>query len=299
MSISGSLDLAVDRAVAIGCECLQIFYGSPRQWRPVIYPDEAMHRFVNTRRAAMLDPLVVHAAYLVNLAAPNREHRRRSIASLLASTRGAERLDGLGVVTHMGSRMGADRSAALRRVAASIRHVLDRTTRALVLLENSAGGGGHLGADFADLRAVLDHLDRHPRVGICLDTAHLFAAGWDLRTRAGVDAMVDAFDRAVGWTHVRLMHFNDSRGALGSRIDRHENIAEGWIGPDGFRALLAHPWLRPLPGIIETPGFDRAGPDRKNLTRLKRLRGLRRTPPQRPPRTHLTSSHAAHRGGVS
>ncbi len=299
VSISGSLDLAIDRAVAIGCECLQIFYGSPRQWREVVYPEDAIRRFVTKRRAAMLDPLVSHAAYLVNLAAPNREFRRKSIASLLATMRGVERLDGFGAVTHLGSRMGTDRRAALRRAAASIRQVLDRTTRAMVLLENSVGAGGTLGADFEDLRAVRDLLEGDPRVGFCLDTAHLFATGWDLRTSTGIDAMTVAFDRRVGWTHVRAIHLNDSKGALGSRIDRHENIGEGWIGPDGFRALLAHPRLRSLPGIIETPGFDREGPDRRNITRLKRLRGLRRTSPQRPPRTHISTTHLGRQGGIS
>ncbi len=292
VSISGSLDLAIDRAMAIGCECLQIFYGSPRQWRQITYPDDALVRFVTKRRATPLDPLVAHGAYLVNLAAPNREYRRKSIDSLLATVRGIERLEGLGAVTHLGSRMGTRRSAALRRVAASVRAVLDDTTRAMVLLENSAGSGGHLGADFEDLREVLDHLNQDPRVGICLDTAHLYAAGWDLRTRAGVAAMVAAFNGAVGWEHVRLLHLNDSKGTLGSRLDRHENIGEGWIGPDGFRALVTHPRLRALPGIIETPGFDRKGPDRKNIARLKRLRGDR-APRARP----KTSRSGDLRGG--
>ncbi|MGH2404900.1 MAG: deoxyribonuclease IV, partial [bacterium] len=248
VSISGSLDLAIDRAVAIGCECLQIFYGSPRQWRQVVYPDDAIRRFVTKRRAAMLDPLFGHSAYLVNLAAPNREVRRNSIASLVATMRGLERLDGLGAVTHLGSRMGTPRAVALRRAAASVRSILDRTTRVLLVLENSVGAGGHLGAEFEDLAEMHALLDHDPRVGFCLDTAHLFASGWDLRTSAGIDAMVQAFDRSVGWRHVRLIHLNDSKGALGSRIDRHENIGEGWIGPDGFRALLTHPRLRPLPG---------------------------------------------------
>lgn len=247
----------------------------------------------------MLDPLVTHAAYLVNLAAPHREYRRKSMISLLATLRGAERLEGLGAVTHLGSRMGTPRPLALRRAASSIRSILDRTTRAVVLLENSVGAGGLLGAEFDDLAEMLDLLDHNPRIGVCLDTAHLFATGWDLRTPAGIDGMVQAFDRTVGWRHVRLIHLNDSKGALGSRIDRHENIGEGWIGLDGFRALLAHPRLRPLSGIIETPGFDRAGPDRKNITRLKRLRGLRRTSPQRPPRTHLAPSSSGRQGGVS
>lgn len=278
MSIAGSLDLAIDRASAIGCECLQIFYGSPRQWRTVIYPDEGLDRFVEKRRRAHLDPLVAHASYLVNLGASNRTYHRKSIDSLVATVRGVERLDGLGAVTHLGSRMDSPRSAALRRVAGSVRTILEATHRAMVILEHSAGAGGSLGASFDDLKAALDLLHGDPRVGICLDTAHLFAAGWDLRTPPGVDAMFAAVDRAIGWNRVRLLHLNDSLGALGSHVDRHQNIGEGWIGTDGFRAIIGHPRIRPLPGIIETPGFDHKGPDRKNLARLRRLQGIGRRP---------------------
>jgi len=277
VSISGSLDLAVDRAQALGCECLQIFYGSPRQWRTISYADEVVARFCHKRRAVHLDPLVAHGAYLVNLAAPSREVRRRSIASLLATARGVERLGGLGAVTHLGSRLGAPRRQALKRIAGSVREILDGTDRVMVLLENSAGSGDSLGAAFEDFRDILDLLEGEPRVGVCLDTAHLFAAGWDLRSRDAVDAMVDAFDRAAGWERVRVLHLNDSKVALGAHVDRHENIGEGYLGIDGFRAIVTHPRLRPLPGIIETPGFDQQGPDRRNLARLRRLRGDRRS----------------------
>ncbi len=273
VSISGSLDLAIDRAVAIGCDCLQIFYGSPRQWRQSVFPDDAIERFIHKRRAAGLDPLVAHAAYLVNPGTPDRDLRRRSIASLLATLRGVERLEGLGMVTHLGSRMQSPKGIALRRVAAAARHILGASERAMVLLENSAGSGGTLGATLDDLAAALDGVHGDPRVGVCLDTAHLFASGWDLRTPDGVEEMVRAADRAVGWDRVRVLHLNDSMGALGSRRDRHANIGEGLIGSSGFRAILAHPRLRALPGIIETPGFDNAGPDAKNLARLRRLAG--------------------------
>ena len=284
VSISGSLDLAIDRAVAIGCECLQIFYGSPRQWRTILYPDEMLDRFIDKRRRARLEPLVAHAAYLVNLAAPERNDRQRSMTSLLTTVRGVERLDGLGAVTHLGSRMTTPRAKALRRVAASVRSVLDRTERAVVLLENSAGAGGTLGATFEELAAVLDALHGDTRVGICLDTAHLFAAGWDLRTREGVGAMVEAVERAAGWDRVRLIHLNDSQGTLNSHVDRHQNIGEGQIGTDGFRAIVNHPRIRPLPGIIETPGFDNTGPDKKNLQRLARL--------------HVSVRRSSHKGMV-
>lgn len=276
VSISGSLDLAIDRAVAMDCDCLQIFYGSPRQWRISVYPDDVLERFVHKRRAAGLDPLVAHAAYLVNPGSPDRDIRRRSAASLRATLLGIERLEGLGVITHLGSRLSSRRGAALRRCATMVRQTLADGARAMLLLENSAGSGGTLGATFDDLAAVLDGVHGDPRVGVCLDTAHLFASGWDLRTPAGIEEMVAAADRTVGWDRVRVLHLNDSEGALGSRRDRHANIGEGLIGSRGFRALLAHPRLRTLPGIIETPGFDDAGPDARNLARLRRLAGVTR-----------------------
>jgi deoxyribonuclease-4 len=282
VSISGSLDLAIDRAVAVGCECLQIFYGSPRQWRIISYPDDQIARFKTKRRRAGLHPLVGHASYLVNLAAPDEALRRRSIASLLATTRGIERLDGLGTITHIGSRMGAPLAVALKRVAASVRAVLDRTDRAMVLLEGSAGGGGTIGATFGEIGAIIDLLHDDRRVGVCLDTAHLYGAGWDLHTRAGIDAMVAASRRAFAWRRVRVVHLNDSAAPLGSHLDRHDNIGAGHIGLDGFRAIVTHPAIRRLPGIIETPGFEDEGPDRKNLARLRRLQGATRRGPRRP-----------------
>jgi apurinic endonuclease APN1 len=141
----------------------------------------------------------------------------------------------------------------------------------MVFLEGSAGAT--LGGSFAELRAILDAVDGHPRVGICLDTAHLFAAGWDIRTAGGVTRMLDAFDEAIGLDRLRIVHLNDSSATCGSRLDRHENIGQGAIGLKGFRAIVRERRLRGLPGIIETPGFDRAGPDRRNLEILRVLRG--------------------------
>lgn len=271
VSISGSLDLAVDRAVAIGADCLQIFYGSPRQWRIYTYPEEVLDRFVRRRRRARLDPLVAHAAYLVNLGSPRKPFLRRSVASLVATVRGVERLGGLAAVTHLGSRASSTRAAALRRASGALRQVLESTERAMVLVENGAGAGQTLGASIDDLAEVVGALEAHPRVGLCLDTAHLFAAGWDLRTAGGIDALVREIDSSVGWERVRLLHLNDSASALGSHLDRHANIGEGAIGLDGFRAIVNHPRLRKLPGVIETPGFNRSGPDRENLSTLRRL----------------------------
>ncbi len=283
VSIAGRLYEAIPRATAIGCECLQIFVGSPRQWRLVSYDPADLAEFRRRRAGAGLEPLVAHASYLVNFASADPELFRRSVESLAHTVRGMDALDGLAAITHLGSTHGAGWSECCDRVARALRTVLAQSARAMVLLEGSAGGT--IGGTFEQLRDVLDAAGRSPRLGICLDTAHLFAAGWDIRTPQGVADMVDAFDRRVGLQWLRVLHLNDSKSALGSRLDRHENIGEGRIGRGGFRAVFGHPALRDLPGLIETPGFDRRGPDRRNLMTLRRLRAASRLP--------LRGTHAA------
>lgn len=270
VSIAGRIYDAIPRATAIGCECLQIFVGSPRQWRVVPYDPADITEFRRRRARAGLEPLVAHASYLVNFATADPELHRRSVDSLTHTVRGMEALGGLGTITHLGSTLGAAWEECCDRVALALRTVLRRSSRTMVLLEGSAGGT--IGGTFEQLRDILDAAGRSPRLGVCLDTAHLFASGWDLRTPEGVAAMVDAFDHRVGLRRLRVLHLNDSKSALGSRLDRHENIGSGQIGREGFRAVFGHPALRDLPGLIETPGFDRRGPDRRNVTALKRLR---------------------------
>ncbi|HEV2357897.1 MAG TPA: deoxyribonuclease IV [bacterium] len=279
VSIAGHLYDAIPRATAIGCECLQIFVGSPRQWRLVSYAPADLAEFRRRRARAGLEPLVAHASYLVNLASPDPALFRRSVDSLTHTIRGIEALDGLAAIIHPGSTQGAEWDECCGRVALALRTVLAHSSRAMVLLEGSAGGT--IGGTFEQLRDVLDAAGRSPRLGVCLDTAHLFAAGWDIRTPKGVAGMVDAFDRRVGLRWLRALHLNDSKGALGSRLDRHENIGEGLIGRGGFRAIVRHPALSDLPGLIETPGFDRRGPDRRNVMMLKALRGTAPPPGRR------------------
>ena len=275
VSITGKIYDAIPRAVTLGCECLQIFIGSPRQWRLVRYPVADLAEFRRRRAAAGLNPLVAHAMYLVNLASPDRGLYRRSIAALAHSLQGIDALRGFAAITHIGSAMGRPWPEARARVARALRSALAESARAIVLLEGSAGGS--LGGTFEELRQILEETGDARRVGICLDTAHLFAAGWDLRTPAGVAAMAEACDRTIGLRRLRALHFNDSKARLGSHLDRHENIGAGAIGLAGFRAVLAHPALADLPGFIETPGFARKGPDRRNVSTLKRLRaGVRK-----------------------
>jgi deoxyribonuclease IV len=289
VSISGRLYDAVPRAQALGCECLQIFFGSPRQWRLVSYPADELEEFRRRRDAARLDPLVAHTSYLINLASPDPHLYRRSVVSLVHTLQGMDALGGLAAITHIGSPLGTPWPDARARIAWALRAALRESARAMVLLEGSAGGS--LGGTFEQLREILDETGERRRLGICLDTAHLFAAGWDLRAPAGVDAMVRAVGRVIGLRRLQALHLNDSKAALGSHLDRHENIGEGEIGRAGFRAILTHPALKDLPGFIETPGFEQAGPDRKNIDVLKRLRSAaprivtpRKVAPRRPRR---------------
>lgn len=275
VSIRQSIHLAVDRAAAIGAECLQIFVGSPRQWREIVYAEDDLDLFIAKRRRTGLDPLVAHTAYLINLGAGDMELYRKSTGALIYALRAMDRLGGLGAITHLGSRGARSWEAALARVTAALTVALEATERAMILLEHSAGAGGHLGGTFEELAEILDRMDHHPRLGVCLDSCHMFAAGWDIRTPEGVNQTLRAFDRTVGLRYLRAMHLNDSKAPLGSRVDRHEDIGAGRIGIRGFRALVNHPRLRRLAGFIETPHFEEDVPDRRNLELLRRLRAGR------------------------
>jgi deoxyribonuclease-4 len=283
VSIRGALHLAVDRAVAIGCECLQIFVGSPRQWREVSYSEHDFDLFVSKRRQAQLDPLVAHTAYLINLASADPQLYARSTGALIYALRIMDRLGGKAAITHLGSRGTRVWPDAVARVVAALRVALEATDRAMILLEHSVGAGGQVGGTFEELRDILEAVHFHPRVGVCLDSCHLFAAGWDIRTAPGVAGMLREFHRTVGFEHLQAFHLNDSQGALGSRLDRHANIGRGRIGRAGFAALVNHPRLRRLAGFIETPGFDHHGPDQRNLRLLKQLRAAGGTRARRRP----------------
>ncbi|MBI2973244.1 MAG: deoxyribonuclease IV [Armatimonadetes bacterium] len=273
VSIAGSIHFAVDRAVRIGCECLQIFVASPRQWREILYSDDDLDLFIEKRRKAKLDPLVAHTAYLINLAAADMELYRKSTGALIYAVKTMDRLHGLGAITHLGSRGNRPWPAALARLRAALAVALEATDRAMIIIENSVGAGGQIGGSFEEIGDLLEAMEWHPRLGVCLDSCHLFAAGWDIRGPKGVNEMVNAFDKTVGIKRLTAFHLNDSKTPLGSKVDRHENIGEGRIGRGGFRALVNHPKLTRVPAFIETPHFEADVPDRKNLDLLKRLRG--------------------------
>jgi deoxyribonuclease-4 len=281
MSIAGGLPLAVDRAVAHGCDALQIFSKSSNQWRARPLGDDEGRAFRARGDGAGLGAVVAHASYLINLGTAEPALRARSVEAFGIEIDRAEALGLLGVVIHPGCYTTGSEEDGLRLVADAVRRLLRerRRGRTMVLLEHTAGQGTSLGWRFEQLARVIRHLGGHPRVGVCLDTCHLFAAGYDLATERGYRDTFEAFRRTVGFDRLRVFHVNDSKKALGSRRDRHEHIGRGELGLPAFRRLVNDHRFRRLPMLLETPKTEgRAAKsiavDPLDEMNLKVLRGL-------------------------
>lgn len=278
MSIAGGVDQAVRRGARVGCEALQIFTANNTQWRGRLLPEGEVAAFRAALRATGIGPVVSHANYLINLATRDRALGRRSRAAFREELRRAEVLQIPYVVLHPGSHGGAGESDGLQRVATALAEILDdprpaRSGGPRVLLETTAGQGTALGYRFEHLARLRELLGGAAGLGVCLDTCHVFAAGYDVRTPRDVARTLAAFDAVVGLRHLKALHLNDSRRELGSRVDRHEHIGRGRIGLTGFAAFLRHRRLRGLPMLLETPkGTDFVRADRRNLRVLRRLR---------------------------
>jgi deoxyribonuclease IV len=273
VSTAGGLSTCVGRAQALGAECMQIFLSTPHRWQEPHHPDEQVQEFGRLVGESSIGPNFAHAAYLINLAAEEPALRRRSIQSLLVGAAWADRVGLAGVVVHLGSGRGQPVQEAEVQVATALEQVLANGTRCAILLENSAGSGDLLGSRFEQIGGVFDRLGRDERLGLCMDTAHTFASGYDLRVDDGIERALDEISRSVGLERLKLIHANDSKVGLGSAVDRHENIGRGHLGEQAFRRMLAYPVLAPLPWVLEVPGYDDKGPDLQNVLDLKRLAG--------------------------
>lgn len=275
VSAAGGLATTVLRAQEIGAECIQLFVGAPQRWFSARYSDEEVGDYLRLVREVAIGPNVVHAPYLVNLASPEEALRRRSIDALVHQMHWCERLGIMGLVVHVGSARGAlTHAEAIQLVADGIEEVLRRSKSVAFLIENTAGMGSSIGSDFREIGEIVARLGHDPRIGVCLDTAHTFEAGYDIVSRTGLDRVLEELDRAVGIDRIAAVHANDSKTRFGSNVDRHENIGYGFLGEDGLANIMTHPVLRDLPFYLEVPGFAGRGPDRENVVLLRRLAGL-------------------------
>jgi deoxyribonuclease-4 len=271
VSSSGGIHTAIDRIEAMGGDSVQVFTQSPRTWRPTKHDPANFERFKERRAEAGIGAVLCHALYLVNLASPNDDVYEKSIASLRNTTEVACAIEADAVVFHVGSHQQAGLETGLERVVPALEQVLELCTDTTwLLIENSAGAGGTIGRSVDELALLVERLGRHPRLGVCLDSCHLFVSGYDVTKRKELDRVVDELDRSVGLDRLRALHVNDAQAPLGSNRDRHANIGDGLLG-DRLTVFLGHPAFADLPAVLEVPGKDGKGPDADELRKLKEL----------------------------
>ena len=273
VSSSGGIDTAIDRIHALGGDCVQVFTQSPRMWRPTAHAQEAIERFRAKRAEAKIGGVVCHALYLVNLAAPNDTVYDKSVQTMRATVDVARAIEAEAVIFHVGSHLGAGLRPALTRTCKALAQILERCDGdTWLLIENSAGTGGTIGRSLDELQTLLDRLDGHPRLGVCLDSCHLYASGYDVTDPEKVDGLVREIDDRIGLDRLRALHINDSATPLGSNRDRHADLLQGEMG-ESLGAFLAHPKLQHLSAYLETPGPERQGVTAADIQALRDLHG--------------------------
>jgi deoxyribonuclease IV len=271
VSSSGGIDTAIDRIEAIGGDCAQVFTQSPRMWRPTAHKPEAIERFKARRAEAGIDGVVCHALYLCNLAAPDDVIYGKSVATMCATVDAACAIEADAVIFHVGSHLGAGLEAGLGRVVPAMEQILERCEGdTWLLMENSAGAGGTIGRSIDELATLVDALGGHPRLGLCLDSCHLYVSGYDVTDPAVVDRLVREVGAKVGLDRLRALHVNDAGAPLGSNRDRHANVLEGELG-EGLGAFLAPAAVQHLPVYLEVPGSQKKGPDAAEIRKLREL----------------------------
>ncbi len=268
---SGGVKGALENAVEIGADAVQLFAQSPRMWRFPEHDPAVLERFRERRAEAEIGTVLVHALYLCNLAAPDPAIYSKSVQTMRSTMRASCAIGADGVVFHVGSHLGTGFEAGLERVVPALRQVLELCSDTTwLLLENSAGAGGTIGRSLEELAALVDALDRHPRLGVCLDTCHLYVSGIDVTDRDVLDATLAELDRTISFDRLRALHVNDAATPLGSNRDRHSNVLEGELGEE-LGVFLSHPSLQGLPAVMETPGPDKHGPDAAELKKVRDL----------------------------
>jgi deoxyribonuclease-4 len=272
VSTSGGPITCLERAESIGAEAAQIFLTPPQQWRSNKVEEEQAGAFRARHGVSSVGPIFVHGVYLINLATDDKTMLQRSTSSLKSALTTCAQLGIRGVIFHLGSHKGQGLDAVFEQVCRCCSEVLEATPEdALLILENSAGAGGTIGSRFYDLGRIIREVGS-PRVKVCLDTQHCFAAGYDVSTAEGLELAMTEFDNEVGFDQLVAVHANDSKVELGSGRDRHENIGEGRIGIEGFKRIMSHRAFRDQPFLLEVPGYDDKGPDKPNVDALKQIR---------------------------
>jgi deoxyribonuclease-4 len=278
VSPAGGLPKAVERGLERGCRAIQIFNQSPRMWRPTVYREEDVAAFREALAESPIDAVLIHAVYLLNCASDDPDIRAKSLASLTHSLRVGQQIGAAGVVLHPGSAKTGHVGEAIARAGATIAEALAESEGCELHLENTAGAGGTLGRSFEELAALIEAAGDGARsaggerLGVCLDSCHLLASGYDIRTADRMGSVLREATRKLGRGRIRSLHLNDSQTPLGSNRDRHANVGRGELGEDGCAAFLSAPGLQKLPCILETPGENREGASREEVELAMRLR---------------------------
>lgn len=276
MSISGGLFNAILHAEKAGCRCVQLFVKSSNQWRAKPLTDEEIAQFKSERERTGIGPAVAHSSYLINVGSPDPALYEKSRDALLVEFQRCVQLGVEYLVFHPGAHIGTGVEAGIARIAGAMRWVLEKEpkTESMLLLETTAGAGSHIGSTFEELQAILDKVGAPDRTGVCLDTCHVFAAGYDIRTEAEYKNTMKQFDEAIGLERLKAIHFNDSKFDLGTHKDRHEHIGKGFIGADGFGFFMRDKRLKSVPKILETPKDEDGKYDKMNLALLRKLASI-------------------------
>jgi deoxyribonuclease-4 len=277
VSTAGGLVQAHGRGVERGCEAIQVFNQSPRQWRPTRWKPDDVAEFLELMKGGPIKSITIHAVYLINPATKDREMRAKSAASLVHALRMGDEIGADGVVLHPGSTLGEPHDASLARVGEMVRHALAESDSCRLLLENTAGAGNTLGRSFEELRELVDLAGADKRIGVCLDSCHMLASGFDVRTADKLTNVIDRCVKIVGLRRLRCLHLNDSQTPLGSNRDRHAPPGDGELGARGCAAFLSEPRFERLPALFEGPGVEGHAAGKVDVDRMKELRrnGLR------------------------
>lgn len=272
VSVAGGVDLAIERGVALKCDSIQIFNKNNNQWKAFVITEDVVARYKQNLKNCTIHPVVSHASYLINLATSDQALWEKSRDSFAEELERCDRLAIPYLIVHPGSHMGAGEDVGIARVAEALNQIYStHKIKCVTTIEHTAGQGNHIGYKFEHLAGIRKGMNDKKKFAVCFDTCHLVAAGYDYSTPAKYDIMMNAFDKIVGLKTLKVMHFNDSKTPLGSRVDRHDHIGKGTVTKSGFRSFLTDPRLAEIPGLLETPTDGTGADEKRNLAALRRL----------------------------